>query len=44
MGQGRSDEILGVIWIIGSSGSRYFLKEDNSKSYGWIWMKFSLNV
>ena len=28
----------------GSSGSRYFLKEGNSKSYGWILMKFSLNI
>ena len=41
MGQGTSDEILGVIWIIWIQAARCVCVQDKSKTYGWILMKFS---
>ena len=45
MGQGTSDLILGVIWItvwiIWIQAVRCICEQDNSKTYGWILMKFS---
>ena len=40
MGQGTSDYILGVIWIIWIQAARCVCVQDNSKTCGWILMKF----
>ena len=41
MGQGTSNKIFGVIWIIWIQAARCVCEQDNSKTYGRIWMKFS---
>ena len=45
MGQGTNDKILEVIWItvwiIWIKAARFVCEQDNSKTYGWIFMKFS---
>ena len=44
MGQRTSDSILGVIWItvwiMWVQAARCVCVQDNSKTYGWISMKF----
>ena len=41
MGQGISDSILGVIWIIWIQAARCVCEQDNSKTDSRILMKFS---
>ena len=41
MGQGTSDYILGVIWIIWIQAARCVCVQDKSKTYGRILMKLS---
>ena len=41
MGQGTSDYIFGVIWIIWIQAARCFCVQHKSKTYGRILMKFT---
>ena len=44
-GKGRNDSILRVIWTtIWIQAARCVYVQDKSKTYGWIFMKFSGNV